>query len=119
LPGGPLSSRSTIAALGRLPEADEFAQADEIAARFGSLKRAFALVKRVTGTDDRNAIARRNTEDRLVYLALARRAMSSAATGWLGGEPTNRIPNRAVGRKGVRGQQRYVGHFFVPRPPAS
>jgi hypothetical protein len=43
LPGGPLSSRSTIAALGRLPEADEFAQADEIATRFGSLKRAFAF----------------------------------------------------------------------------
>jgi DNA phosphorothioation-associated putative methyltransferase len=63
---------ATIAALGRLPEADEFAQADEIATRFGSLKRAFALIKRVTGTDDWDAIARRNTEDLLVYLALGR-----------------------------------------------
>ncbi len=63
---------ATIAALGRLPEADEFAQAAEIATRFGSLKRAFALIKRVTGTDDWDAIARRNTEDLLVYLALGR-----------------------------------------------
>jgi DNA phosphorothioation-associated putative methyltransferase len=63
---------ATIAALGRLPEADEFAQAAEIATRFGSLKRAFALVKRVTRADDWDAIARRNTEDLLVYLALGR-----------------------------------------------
>ena len=63
---------ATIAALGRLPEADEFAQAPEVETRFGSLKRAFALIKRVTGSDDWDAIARRNTEDLLVYLALGR-----------------------------------------------
>ncbi|MGP0068837.1 MAG: DNA phosphorothioation-associated putative methyltransferase [Isosphaeraceae bacterium] len=63
---------ATIAALGRLPEAGEFALAAEIAARFGSLKRAFALVKRVTGADDWDAIERRNTEELLVYLALGR-----------------------------------------------
>jgi DNA phosphorothioation-associated putative methyltransferase len=47
-------------------------QAAAVEARFGSLKRAFALVKRVTGTDDWDAIARRCTEDLLVYLALGR-----------------------------------------------
>ena len=66
------SFMATIAALGRLPEADEFAQAAEVETRFGSLKRAFALIKRVTGSDDWDAIARRNTEDLLVYLALGR-----------------------------------------------
>ena len=39
---------ATIAALGRLPEADECVQAAEVVARFGSLERAFAVVKRVT-----------------------------------------------------------------------
>ena len=63
---------ATIAALGRLPEADEFPQAAEIETRFGSFKRAFALVKRVTGTDEWDAITRRCTEDLLVYLALGR-----------------------------------------------
>ena len=63
---------ATIATLGRLPEADEFRPAAEIEARFGSLKRAFALVKRVTGTDEWDAITRRSTEDLLVYLALGR-----------------------------------------------
>ncbi len=43
-----------------------------IVARFGSLKRAFALVKRVTGAEDWDAISRRSTEDLLVYLALGR-----------------------------------------------
>jgi len=63
---------AAIAALGRLPEPDEFPQANEIESRFGSVRRAFALVKRVTGTDDWNAITRRCTEDLLVYLALER-----------------------------------------------
>jgi hypothetical protein len=63
---------ATIAALGRLPEDDEFVRAAEVVARFGSLKRAFALLKRVTGADEWDAITRRNTEDLLVYLALGR-----------------------------------------------
>ena len=63
---------ATIAALGRLPEADEFPQAVEIEAKLGSLKRAFTLVKRVTGTEEWDAITRRCTEDLLVYLALGR-----------------------------------------------
>jgi len=63
---------AAVAALGRIPEADEFPQAAEITSRFGSLKRAFALVKRVTGTNEWDAITRRCTEDLLVYLALGR-----------------------------------------------
>jgi DNA phosphorothioation-associated putative methyltransferase len=40
--------------------------------RFGSLKRAFALVRRVTGEAEWEAIRQRRTEDLLVYMALAR-----------------------------------------------
>ena len=47
-----------IATLGRLPEADEFRAATEIEARFGSLNRAFSLVKRVTGATEWDAITR-------------------------------------------------------------
>src|SRR5208283_3594606 len=40
--------------------------------RLGSIKRAFALVKRVTGTSEWDEITTRRTEDLLVYLALGR-----------------------------------------------
>ena len=40
--------------------------------RFGSLKRAFAGVQRITGAETWEAISRRRREDLLVYLALAR-----------------------------------------------
>jgi DNA phosphorothioation-associated putative methyltransferase len=63
---------ASIAALGRLPEADELPESAELETRFGSFKRAFALVKRVTGPDEWDAITRRCTEDLLVYLALGR-----------------------------------------------
>jgi DNA phosphorothioation-associated putative methyltransferase len=63
---------AAIADLGRLPEDEEFSQAGEIVAKFGSLKRGFALVRRVTGDEDWTAIRQRRTEDLLVYLALAR-----------------------------------------------
>jgi DNA phosphorothioation-associated putative methyltransferase len=39
---------------------------------FGSLSRAFALIKRVTGADAWETIHQRRTEDLIVYLALAR-----------------------------------------------
>jgi DNA phosphorothioation-associated putative methyltransferase len=63
---------AAVARLGRLPEADEFPQAAELTARLGSLKRAFALVRRVTGPDEWDRIHQRSSEDLLVYLALAR-----------------------------------------------
>jgi DNA phosphorothioation-associated putative methyltransferase len=52
-------------------EPEEFGHAEDVITAFGSLKRAFALVKRVTGAEDWDAIRVRRTEDLLVYLALA------------------------------------------------
>lgn len=66
------SFMEVIADLGRLPEEDEFIRAGEVVTQFGSLKRAFALVKRVTGSGEWEAIRQGRTEDLLVYLALAR-----------------------------------------------
>ena len=63
---------ATVAAIRWLPEADEFPQAEAIQARHGSLQRAFALVKRVTGTAEWEEIARSRSEDLLVYLTLGR-----------------------------------------------
>jgi DNA phosphorothioation-associated putative methyltransferase len=66
------SFMAAIADLGRLPAADEFPRAAEVVTNFGSLKRGFALVRRVTGSAEWEAIRGRRTEDLLVYLALAR-----------------------------------------------
>jgi DNA phosphorothioation-associated putative methyltransferase len=63
---------ASVADLARLPEPDEFTLAADVLAEFGSLKRAFALVRRVTGDEEWEEIRRRRTEDLLVYLALAR-----------------------------------------------
>ncbi len=63
---------AAVADLGRLPEFDEFPGAPAVGEQFGSLKRAFALVRRVTGDDEWATIQQRRTEDLLVYLALAR-----------------------------------------------
>jgi len=61
-----------IATLGRLPGHSEFAGTSAIVERFGSLKRAFGIINRITDTESWEAIARRRREDLLVYLALAR-----------------------------------------------
>lgn len=61
-----------VAVLGRLPDPVEFPGAPALIKRFGSLKRAFAAVQRLTGAETWEAIARRRREDLLVYLALAR-----------------------------------------------
>jgi DNA phosphorothioation-associated putative methyltransferase len=66
------SFMASIAELGRLPEEDEFTRAAEVVTQFGSLKRGFALVRRVTGGGEWETIRQRRTEDLLVYLALAR-----------------------------------------------
>ncbi len=57
---------AAIAELGRLPEDDEFHRAGEVAEEFGSLKRAFALILRVTGPTEWDAIRQRRIEDFLV-----------------------------------------------------
>jgi DNA phosphorothioation-associated putative methyltransferase len=63
---------TALAELGRVPEPDEFGLAEKVIEEFGSLKRAFALVRRVTGEEDWEVIRQRRKEDMLVYLALAR-----------------------------------------------
>jgi DNA phosphorothioation-associated putative methyltransferase len=62
----------SIAYLGRLPDAAEFPGTPAIVERFGSLKRAFAVIQRITGPEPWDAIAQRRREDILVYLALSR-----------------------------------------------
>jgi DNA phosphorothioation-associated putative methyltransferase len=61
-----------IAALGRLPDPVEFSGTAAVVERFGSLKRAFAVVRHITDAQTWESIARRRREDMLVYLALAR-----------------------------------------------
>jgi hypothetical protein len=52
---------ATITDLGRLPHPEEFPQSAELVVRFGSLKRAFALVRRVTGEAEWQTIRERRT----------------------------------------------------------
>jgi len=63
---------AAVARLGRVPEIDEFQQAEDLISRFGSLKNAFALIRRMTGEGQWRAIRERCIEDSLVYLALGR-----------------------------------------------
>jgi len=61
-----------ITARGRLPEEWGLEVASMIRDKFGSLKRAFALLRRVSGADQWEAIREERAQDLLVYLALAR-----------------------------------------------
>jgi len=61
-----------IASLGRMPDPTEFDDTQAVIERFGSLKRAFAAIQRITDAETWESIARRRREDLLVYLALAR-----------------------------------------------
>jgi len=61
-----------IASLGRLPDPTEFDNTQAVIERFGSLKRAFAAIQRITDAETWESIARRRREDLVVYLALAR-----------------------------------------------
>jgi DNA phosphorothioation-associated putative methyltransferase len=61
-----------LAEYGRLPDTEEWARVGEVASRFGSLKRAYRLVRRITGDEDWDLIAQRRREDLLVFLALSR-----------------------------------------------
>src|SRR5208282_183699 len=61
-----------IAALGRLPDPTEFPGTAAVIERFGSLKRAFTAIQRISDAEAWNSIAQRRREDLLVYIALAR-----------------------------------------------
>lgn len=56
---------------GRLPEDGELAEKDEIVQQLGSLRRAFAIIRRVTGPQQWLSIVQERKQDLLVYLALA------------------------------------------------
>lgn len=66
------SLMEAVAQLGRLPDADEFPQTTVIEERLGSLKRAFALIKRVTGGEKWLEIRQRRMDDLQIFLALTR-----------------------------------------------
>lgn len=57
---------------GRLPEIDEISNGEELTGIFGSLRRAFLVVRRVTGEEQWEAIAEERRSDLLVYVALGR-----------------------------------------------
>ncbi|MBM4075254.1 MAG: DNA phosphorothioation-associated putative methyltransferase, partial [Planctomycetes bacterium] len=58
--------------LARLPFEDEFNRTEEVIAKFGSLKRAFKLIRKVTGADPWDSLRQSRIDDLRVYLALAR-----------------------------------------------
>jgi DNA phosphorothioation-associated putative methyltransferase len=58
--------------LARLPFEDEFDRTAEVIAKFGSLKRAFKLIHKVTGSDPWDTLRQSRIDDLRVYLALAR-----------------------------------------------
>lgn len=58
--------------LARLPFEDEFDRTAEVIAKFGSLKRAFKLIRKVTGSDPWDTLRQSRIDDLRVYLALAR-----------------------------------------------
>ena len=63
---------SVAADLARLPFQDEFERSNEVIAAFGSFKRAFKLIRKVTGSDPWDTIRQTRIDDLKVYLALAR-----------------------------------------------
>jgi DNA phosphorothioation-associated putative methyltransferase len=60
------------ASRGRLPTHSELADAAQIIDAFGSLHRAFAVVRRVTGPGQWDQIEQEKAQDLLVYVALSR-----------------------------------------------
>lgn len=61
-----------VAERGRLPRALELPEAPAIEAELGTLRNAFALIRRVTGTERWDRIRDARSQDLLVFLALSR-----------------------------------------------
>ena len=57
---------------GRLPQPDEIDGTAELVNQFGTIKRAFSVIRRVTGNADWDRIGDERAADLLVYLALAK-----------------------------------------------
>jgi len=60
-----------VGARGRLPEAGEVSQSAELQSVFGSIRRAFAVVRRATGVKGWTALRATRSQDLLVYFALS------------------------------------------------
>ena len=60
-----------VAERGRLPQEAELLQSDEIEAKLGTIRRAFSIIRRVTGPEDWDRISVERSEDLLVFIALA------------------------------------------------
>jgi DNA phosphorothioation-associated putative methyltransferase len=60
-----------VAARGRLPDESELKIASAIRSELGGLTRAFAIIRRVTGTERWTQIREERSQDLLVYFALA------------------------------------------------
>ncbi len=58
--------------LGRIPLPEEYPQSEKLIEKFGSVKRAFKLIQKVTDESPWEDIAQKRGEDLLVYLALSR-----------------------------------------------
>lgn len=61
-----------VADRGRLPRGDELANSQEIEEKFGTLRRAFAVVRRVSGDERWDRIRDERSQDLLVFVALSR-----------------------------------------------
>lgn len=61
-----------LGARGRLPGTTELVQAKEIEVTFGTLRRAFRLIRSVVGDSQWADVEQQRTQDLLVYLALSR-----------------------------------------------
>jgi DNA phosphorothioation-associated putative methyltransferase len=61
-----------ITTRGRLPDESELAVASMIREKVGSLPRAFAIIRKVTGAEQWEKIREERSQDLLVYLALSR-----------------------------------------------
>ena len=57
---------------GRLPDPSELEVAPLIAARIGSLRRAFGVIERVTGVEDWHRVREERAQELLIYLGLVR-----------------------------------------------
>lgn len=60
-----------VEARGRLPRSGEIENEGELTAEFGSIRKAFSLIRRVTGAERWEIFERGARDDLLVYLALA------------------------------------------------
>jgi len=57
---------------GRIPDDSEFEHSHEIIDKFGTIKRAFAIIRRVTGPEQWDKIANERSKELLINLALQR-----------------------------------------------